>query len=66
MGRSPINNATLSFGSTRTSPKVGIDYKWTDTLMTYALYSVGFRGGGFGPRPSNALQLASFRAGRSR
>jgi iron complex outermembrane receptor protein len=59
-GTIPIDDATLSFGSTRTSPKVGIDYKWTDTLMTYALYSVGFRGGGFGPRPSNALQLASF------
>ena len=55
-----IPDAPLSFGSVRTSPKVGIDYKWTDTLMTYALYSVGFRGGGFGPRPSNALQLSSF------
>jgi iron complex outermembrane receptor protein len=59
-GTVPIDNAPLSFGSVRTSPKVGIDYKWTDTLMTYALYSVGFRGGGFGPRPSNALQLSSF------
>ncbi len=59
-GTVPIDNAALSFGATRTSPKVGIDYKWSDTLMTYALYSVGFRGGGFGPRPSNALQLASF------
>jgi len=59
-GTVPIDNAPLSFGSTRTSPKVGIDYKWSETLMTYALYSVGFRGGGFGPRPSNALQLASF------
>jgi len=59
-GTVPIDNAPLSFGSTRTSPKVGIDYKWSDELMTYALYSVGFRGGGFGPRPSNALQLASF------
>ncbi len=59
-GAVPINNSPLSFGSTRTSPKVGVDYKWTDSLMTYALYSVGFRGGGFGPRPSNALQLSSF------
>jgi len=59
-GTIPINNAELSFGSVRTSPKVGIDYKWSETLMTYALYSVGFRGGGFGPRPSNDLQLSSF------
>ena len=50
-GTVSIDHVPLSFGSVRTSPKVGIDYKWTDTLMTYALYSVGFRGGGFGPCP---------------
>ena len=59
-GTTPINSVPLSFGSTRTSPKLGVDYKWTDTFMTYASYSTGFRGGGFGPRPSNALQVASF------
>jgi iron complex outermembrane recepter protein len=59
-GTIAINNVPLSFGSTRTSPKVGIDYKWTDTFMTYASFSTGFRGGGFGPRPSNALQLHAF------
>jgi len=59
-GTVPIPNVSLSFGSTQTSPKVGVDYKWTDNLMTYALYSTGFRGGGFGPRPSNAGQLSSF------
>ena len=59
-GTTPINNVPLSFGSTRNSPKVGIDYRWTEDLMTYAMFSTGFRGGGFGPRPSNAGQLASF------
>jgi iron complex outermembrane receptor protein len=59
-GTVPINNALLSFGATRTSPKVGVDYKWTPDLMSYVTYSTGFRGGGFGPRPSNAQQLSSF------
>jgi iron complex outermembrane receptor protein len=60
-GSISIPNAPLSFGSTKLSPKAGIDYKWTQNLMTYAMYSTGFRGGGFGPRPSNAGQLHSFK-----
>lgn len=32
------------------SPKLGISYKWSDTLMTYAQYSRGFRAGGFNGR----------------
>lgn len=32
------------------SPKVGVSYKWSDTLMTYAQYSRGFRAGGFNGR----------------
>jgi len=42
------------------SPKISVDYQWTDTIMTYAQYSTGFRGGGFGPRPGNSLQVAAF------
>lgn len=32
------------------SPKLGVSYKWSDTLMTYAQYSRGFRAGGFNGR----------------
>ncbi|GAA0386234.1 TonB-dependent receptor [Brevundimonas terrae] len=32
------------------SPKFGISYKWSDTLMTFAQYSRGFRAGGFNGR----------------
>lgn len=32
------------------SPKVAISYKWSDTLLTYAQYSRGFRAGGFNGR----------------
>jgi iron complex outermembrane receptor protein len=42
------------------SPKISIDYQFTDTLMGYAQLSTGFRGGGFGPRPANSFQVAAF------
>lgn len=32
------------------SPKLGVSYKWSDTLMSYAQYSRGFRAGGFNGR----------------
>lgn len=32
------------------SPKVAVNYKWSDNLMTYAQYSRGFRAGGFNGR----------------
>jgi iron complex outermembrane receptor protein len=32
----------------------------TPDFMAYALYSTGFRGGGFSPRPANALQPVPF------
>jgi len=36
------------------------DYRWSDTLMTYAKFSTGFKGGGFSARPSNGEQTAPF------
>ncbi len=34
------------------TPKVSISYNWTDDVMTYALWSRGYRGGGFNGRPA--------------
>jgi len=42
------------------SPLVEMDYQVNDDLMLYALFSTGFRGGGFSPRPSNNLQVTAF------
>jgi iron complex outermembrane receptor protein len=42
------------------SPLIELDYQVNDDLMLYALYSTGFRGGGFSPRPSNNLQVTAF------
>lgn len=34
------------------TPKVSLSYNWTDDVMTYALWSRGYRGGGFNGRPA--------------
>jgi len=55
-----IPNTEVVAESEEWSPKISVDYKFTDTIMGYAQYSTGFRGGGFGPRPANAQQVAAF------
>jgi iron complex outermembrane receptor protein len=51
---------TVVVDEDKVSPTVGIDYQMNENLLLFALYSTGFRGGGFSPRPSNGLQLAPF------
>lgn len=34
------------------TPKVSLSYNWTDDVMTYGLWSRGYRAGGFNGRPS--------------
>ena len=51
---------TVIVDEDKVSPTLGIDYQMNDNVMLFALYSTGFRGGGFSPRPSNGLQLAPF------
>jgi iron complex outermembrane receptor protein len=55
-----INNGVVVAESQEWSPKISFDYQFTDALMGYVQLSTGFRGGGFSPRPANALQLTSF------
>jgi iron complex outermembrane receptor protein len=50
----------VDVSETSWSPMVGLDYQINDDLLVFAFYSTGFRGGGFSPRPQNALQLAPF------
>ena len=40
---------------------ISLNYQWTPELMTYVRYSTGFKGGGFSPRPADALQTVPFR-----
>ncbi|MDB5683136.1 MAG: hypothetical protein JWM75_834 [Sphingomonas bacterium] len=57
-----INNASVGQTVNQWSPLAEIDYHFTPDVMAYALYSTGFRGGGFSPRPSNPTQIAPFGA----
>ncbi|HEY8521369.1 MAG TPA: TonB-dependent receptor [Gammaproteobacteria bacterium] len=55
-----IPNTRVSVDAQETSPKIGLSWQLSDTLMTYVQWATGFRGGGFGPRPANPLQVAAF------
>ena len=57
-----VPNTVVKVDETKWSPKISVDYKLTDDVLIFASYSTGFRGGGFGPRPANALQVAPFQA----
>jgi len=46
--------------ATRWNPMAELSYQVTPDLMAYALYSTGFRGGGFSPRPATAAQPVPF------
>src|ERR1700722_1478827 len=40
---------------------VSVNYQWAHDMMTYLRYSTGFKGGGFSPRPADALQTTPFK-----
>jgi iron complex outermembrane recepter protein len=40
---------------------VSVNYQFTPELMGYVRYSTGFKGGGFSPRPADALQTVPFK-----
>src|SRR5262249_41804486 len=46
--------------TSHTDYDVSINYQAADTLMLYARYATGFKGGGFSPRPADALQTQPF------
>jgi len=41
------------------SPKIGIDYDLTDSIMTYAQISRGFRSGSFNARPTSTAEIST-------
>lgn len=55
-----IPNTPVLVAGDEVSPKFGIDWQINDDMLTYFQFSTGFRGGGFGPRPANSLQVAAF------
>jgi len=55
-----IPNTGVSVDAQETSPKIGLNWQLKPNLLTYVQWATGFRGGGFGPRPANPLQVAAF------
>jgi iron complex outermembrane recepter protein len=41
--------------------RAALNYAWTDTFMTYASYSTGYKGGGINPRPFYPQQILAFK-----
>ena len=56
----PLNNTTGTYQGSHTDYRFGVEYQWTQQVMTYAEWSTGFRGGGVNPRPFIPLQEVPF------
>ncbi len=55
-----LNGVTGQFKHSRLDYRFAVNYDWTDSLMTYAQVSTGFKGGGINPRPFIARQVVPF------
>jgi iron complex outermembrane recepter protein len=55
-----LNGLTGVYEGSKTDYRIGVDYRWTPALMTYAQVSTGFKGGGVNPRPFFANQVQPF------
>jgi iron complex outermembrane receptor protein len=55
-----LDGTTGRYSGNHTDYRAGVEYKWTDSLMTYAQWSTGFRGGGVNPRPFTPAQEVPF------
>ncbi|MFN3425222.1 MAG: TonB-dependent receptor [Novosphingobium meiothermophilum] len=51
-GGSIVMNAPARQSWSEFTPKVSVSYNWTDDVMTYGLWSRGYRAGGFNGRPA--------------
>jgi len=50
-----LTDYTNSRAFVNVSPRVGLDFHWTDHVMTYVTYSKGFKSGGFDMRGNAAV-----------
>ena len=58
---SSLQGVSSRFEGTRTDYRVALSYRWTESLMTYAQFSTGYKGGGVNPRPLYNVQALTFR-----
>jgi iron complex outermembrane receptor protein len=55
-----LNNTTGTYAGSHVDYRVGVEYQWTQSVMTYAEWSTGFRGGGVNPRPFVSQEEVKF------
>jgi iron complex outermembrane recepter protein len=56
----PLNGTEGVFDGAHVDYRLDVDYQWTPSLMTYASWSTGFKGGGITPRPYFPQQVIGF------
>jgi iron complex outermembrane recepter protein len=57
----PLDGSTGTYSGNHTDYRAGVEYQWTESVMTYAQWSTGFRGGGVNPRPFIVQQEVPFK-----
>jgi iron complex outermembrane recepter protein len=55
-----VDGKTGVYSGTNTDYRLGVNYRWSPSVMAYANYSTGYKGGGSNPRPFNGSQLNPF------
>jgi iron complex outermembrane receptor protein len=56
----PLNGKSGQYQGSHVDYRFDLDYQWSQTLMTYAEVSTGFKGGGVTPRPYYPEQVIGF------
>ncbi|MGH8221287.1 MAG: TonB-dependent receptor [Steroidobacteraceae bacterium] len=56
----PLNGKVGVFDGSHVDYRLDFDYQWTPSVMTYAEFSTGFKGGGITPRPYFPQQVIPF------
>jgi iron complex outermembrane receptor protein len=60
-----VQNPNVVVKGNSTDWRVGLDFKWTDSFMTYASVATGYRPGSYNPRPFQATQVVAVDAEES-
>jgi iron complex outermembrane receptor protein len=55
-----LDGVSQTYKGDRFDYRIGVNYRWSNALMTYAQVSTGYKGGGINPRPYFASQVVPF------
>ena len=57
---SPVSNVDADHSWEEFTPKLGVDYQYTNDILFYGIYSEGFRSGGYNARNSSAADIGPY------